>query len=66
MTELEIARQIINQTDKEMAELFEKRMDIVLKVAQYKKDNNMENEQTLIKKMTFEEKSALLTGGEVI
>ncbi len=37
MTELEKARQIINDVDKEMAELFLKRMDAVRTVAEYKK-----------------------------
>ena len=37
MTELEKARQIINDVDKQMATLFEKRMDAVRTVAEYKK-----------------------------
>ena len=37
MTELEKSRQIINETDKEMAILFEKRMAAVKQVAEYKK-----------------------------
>lgn len=41
MTELEKARQIINDTDKEMAALFEKRMDAVKKVADYKRENGI-------------------------
>ncbi len=41
MTELEKARQIINQTDKEMATLFEKRMDAANIVANYKKQNGL-------------------------
>ena len=42
MTELEIARQIINQTDKEMAELFEKRMYAARMVAHYKKEHGLQ------------------------
>ena len=37
MTELEKTREIITQTDKELARLFEKRMDAVKKVAEYKR-----------------------------
>lgn len=37
MTELERSRQIINETDKEMAKLFAKRMAAVKEVAEYKK-----------------------------
>ena len=37
MTELERARKIINETDKEMARLFEVRMDAARIVAAYKK-----------------------------
>lgn len=41
MTELEKARQIINETDKEMARLFEKRMDAAKIVADFKKQNGL-------------------------
>lgn len=41
MTELEKARAIINQTDKEMARLFERRMDAARIVAEYKKVNGL-------------------------
>ena len=41
MTELERARKIINETDKEMARLFEKRMDAARIVAEYKKQNGL-------------------------
>ena len=39
MANLEDYRTEIDNIDKELTELFEKRMDVVLKVAQYKKDN---------------------------
>ncbi len=42
MTELEKARQIINEVDCEMAKLFEKRMDAVSRVAEYKKQTGMQ------------------------
>lgn len=41
MTELERARKIINETDKEMAVLFERRMDAARIVADYKKENGL-------------------------
>lgn len=41
MTELERARSIINQTDKQMAKLFEQRMDAAKIVAEYKKQNGL-------------------------
>ena len=41
MNNLERARQLINETDKEMAKLFEKRMDAVKLVAAYKKENGI-------------------------
>ncbi len=42
MTELEEARQIINETDKKIAELFEKRMEAAEMVAHYKKENGLQ------------------------
>ncbi len=41
MTELELLRKIINDADKEMAHLFEQRMDAASKVAAYKKKNGL-------------------------
>ncbi len=41
MTELEKARRIINETDVEMARLFERRMDAVRLVAEYKKEHGL-------------------------
>ena len=41
MTELEKARQIINEVDEKMAELFEQRMDAARIVAEYKKQNGL-------------------------
>lgn len=42
MTELEIARSGINGIDEKMAELFEKRMNLVVQVANYKQKNGMQ------------------------
>lgn len=41
MNELDVARNIINATDKEMARLFEQRMDAVRMVAKYKKEHGI-------------------------
>ncbi len=41
MSQLDSARQIINDVDRQMAELFEKRMDAVKEVAQYKKERGL-------------------------
>lgn len=41
MTELEKARKLINETDVEMAKLFEKRMDAARMVASYKKEHGL-------------------------
>ena len=41
MTELEQARQIISETDREMAKLFERRMDAVRQVAAYKRRHGL-------------------------
>lgn len=55
MTDLEKAREIINESDREMARLFEKRMDAVRTVAAYKKEHgvpvdDLEREAEIIKK----------------
>jgi monofunctional chorismate mutase len=39
-TKLDIAREIINEVDTQMIELFKKRMDAAKMVAEYKKENN--------------------------
>ncbi len=41
MTELDKARLVINEADKEMARLFEQRMDAVKQVAAYKRDHGL-------------------------
>ncbi|MBQ8684354.1 MAG: chorismate mutase [Clostridia bacterium] len=57
MTDLEKARQLINETDRDMARLFEKRMDAVRLVAEYKKQHGLPvedggREEQIIKKNT--------------
>jgi chorismate mutase/prephenate dehydratase len=55
VNELEQCRKEIDVIDKELLYLFEKRMDIAVRVANYKKENNLpiyneERESTVIKK----------------
>lgn len=57
MTDLDKARQLINETDREMARLFEQRMDAVRMVADYKKEHGVPvddfgREEQIIKKNT--------------
>jgi monofunctional chorismate mutase len=52
-SKLDIAREIINEVDTQMIELFKKRMDAAKMVAEYKKENNKpiydkEREEALI------------------
>ena len=54
-TKLDIAREIINEVDSKMIELFKKRMEAAKMVAEYKKENNKpiydkEREDALIKR----------------
>ncbi len=42
MTELENARRVINEVDRELARLFEKRMQAVKQVAEYKKEHGLQ------------------------
>lgn len=46
MNKLEKARELINEADTKMAELFKKRMDAVRLVAEYKKENGLPVEDT--------------------
>lgn len=55
MNKLDMAREIINSCDKEMIELFKKRMYAASLVAEYKKENNLpildsKREETIINK----------------
>ena len=57
MTDLEKARQIINHTDRQMAELFEQRMDAAKLVSDYKKKHalpvdDLSREEEMIKRNT--------------
>lgn len=66
MTKLEEARKQIELIDQEMARLFEKRMQAVQTVAQYKHENNLPvfdkaREEALIEKNVKYIKDAVLT-----
>lgn len=55
MDELEQCRKEIDKIDKEILSLFEKRMDVAVRVANYKKENNLpiydeERESKIIRK----------------
>ncbi|MGN9162262.1 chorismate mutase [Clostridium sulfidigenes] len=55
MNELEQCRKEIDEIDKELINLFERRMDIAIRVANYKKENDLpiydeERESKVIKK----------------
>ena len=55
MSKLDTARKEINRVDAEMIKLFERRMEAVKQVAEYKKENNLpvldaSREQSLIEK----------------
>ena len=57
MTKLEKARQIINDVDRQMAALFEQRMDAAKMVADYKKEHGLKiddfaREEQIIEKNT--------------
>jgi len=64
MTELEKARQIINSADKEMAALFEKRMQAVKQVAAYKKERGLPVDDTVREEEMIERNSALILSDE--
>lgn len=61
MNELEKARQIINKLDCEMAELFEKRMQAVQLVAQYKKEHGLSILDSSREKDVIKSNSALIS-----
>lgn len=55
MNELEQCRKEIDEIDRELSTLFERRMDVAVRVANYKKENNLpiydeERESKIIKK----------------
>lgn len=60
MTELEKARQTINEVDKQMAELFEKRMDAARIVAEYKKQNGLKIDDFAREEQVISNNTALI------
>ena len=60
MTELEKARLAINNVDKQMAELFEQRMDAARIVAQYKKDNGLKIDDFAREEQVISNNTALI------
>ena len=54
MTDLDKARQIINDVDKELGKLFEKRMDAVRLVAKYKKEHGLPIENSTREEQVIE------------
>lgn len=60
MTELEKARKIINDVDKQMAELFEKRMDAARIVAEYKKQNGLKIDDFAREEQVISNNTALI------
>ena len=64
MTELNNARKAINEIDSEMAKLFEKRMDAVKIVAEYKKKTGMQVEDSAREEEVIAKNSKLLGNSE--
>ena len=65
MTELEMARNAINQADEEMAKLFEKRMEAVRIIAKYKKENNLPIEDKNREDEVIKRNSSLIHSDEI-
>ena len=64
MTDLERAREIINSVDKQMAELFEKRMDAAKIVAGYKKEHGLPIDDFAREQQIIEKNCALVKSEE--
>ena len=65
MTELDKARNIINQTDEEMAKLFEKRMEAVKIIAKYKKEQNLPIEDRKREDEVIKRNSAFISSQDI-
>lgn len=65
MSKLDDARLIINQCDKEMIELFKKRMSAAKMVAEYKKENNLPVLDSTREKILIESNLKLLDNSEL-
>lgn len=64
MTDLEKAREIINESDREMARLFEKRMDAIRLVAAYKKEHGVPVDDLAREADMIKKNSALIKDDE--
>ena len=64
-TLLEEARETINRVDREMARLFEERMNAVRKVAEYKMEHGLQVLDPEREKQVIERNSALIEDGEL-
>lgn len=62
---LKEARKEIRHIDEKMAELFEKRMELVTEVAKYKKQNGLDIEDPEQERHIVEECSALIKNDEI-
>lgn len=60
MTDLDKARRMINDVDQEMARLFERRMDAVRLVAEYKKEQGLPVEDTDREEMILRKNAELI------
>lgn len=65
MNKLEEAREIINEVDKEIVSLFERRMAAVKMVYEYKKENHMEILDSSREASVIEKNKALLTNASL-
>ncbi|MBO5287591.1 MAG: chorismate mutase [Clostridia bacterium] len=65
MNELDTARKIINEVDKEMAALFEKRMEASALVAKYKKEHGLSILDEAREREVINKNSTLVTEGEI-
>ena len=66
MNELEKAREIINSVDRDMAALFEKRMEAVKAVAEYKAKNGLPIFDPKREDQVIEKNSKLIQNDELI
>ena len=66
MNKLEEARKQINEIDKEMAKLFEKRMEAARLVAEYKAENSLPVFDPERERVLFEKNSALIKNEELL
>ena len=64
MTELEKARQTIDEIDRDMARLFEKRLDAVYVIAEYKKEHGIPVEDAAREDVVLQNNAAHIVNDE--